>query len=351
MQHSYTLFYSILIGIVCLSSACSPTNSLTIPIINPAPVYVPNQIQRIGIINRSESSDTNSTADAIEKILSFEGKNMDQEGAQTAIKGLLGNLQGRNRFEVIKVLDQANIKSPGLGIYPSLLSWEQVHQICEEQQVDALFVLSFYDTDARADYKAVPVTIQGPLGVEVPALEQHVRIVTLVKIGWRIYDPINQVIRDEFIMNNSITSEGSGLNPMKAVQAVMGRKDAVLRLSNDLGVIYGDRIFPFRTRVRRKYFVRGSNNFRVAMRRARLGNWNGAAELWEQEVNNPKGRIAGRACYNMAIINEINGNLPEAIEWGSRAYGDYANRDALRYVRILQERQRVEAQLARELSD
>jgi hypothetical protein len=49
-------------------------------------------------------------------------------------------------------------------------------------------------------------------------------------------------------------------------------------------------------------------------------------------------RIAGRACYNMAIINEINGQLDEALGWAQKAWEDYKTRLALRYVRILEDR-------------
>ena len=44
------------------------------------------------------------------------------------------------------------------------------------------------------------------------------------------------------------------------------------------------------------------------------------------------------ACYNMAIINEINGELDEAISWAQKSYEDYNNKLALEYVRILRNR-------------
>jgi len=40
----------------------------------------------------------------------------------------------------------------------------------------------------------------------------------------------------------------------------------------------------------------------------------------------------------MAIINEINGNLHEAMDWASRAYAEYNNKEALRYLNILKYR-------------
>ncbi|CAN0473563.1 unnamed protein product [Scytosiphon promiscuus] len=91
-------------------------------------------------------------------------------------------------------------------------------------------------------------------------------------------------------------------------------------------------------RISRDYFVRGSDNFVVAKRRAQTGDWQGAAQLWEKELDNSKSKIAGRACYNMAIINEINGDLNAAMDWASKSYADYDNKEALRYLNILKYR-------------
>jgi|GEM_PF-6700738 len=41
----------------------------------------------------------------------------------------------------------------------------------------------------------------------------------------------------------------------------------------------------------------------------------------------------------MAIINEINGDLETAKSWAEKAYSDYRCKPALRYVRILENRQ------------
>ena len=71
----------------------------------------------------------------------------------------------------------------------------------------------------------------------------------------------------------------------------------------------------YRIRVARRYYVRGTTNFKIAKHRAQTGNGDGAAELCNKEVSNPKRKVAGRACYNMAIINEINDDLNAAVEW------------------------------------
>jgi hypothetical protein len=131
---------------------------------------------------------------------------------------------------------------------------------------------------------------------------------------------------------------GKGVNPLVAAAGLIGRKDAVNQVSNKAGREYAMRILPYQIRVSRDYYVKGTDNFKIAKRRAQMGKWDEAGELWEKETNNSSGKIAGRACYNMAIINEINGDLNTALGWAQKAYEDYNNKLALDYVRILENR-------------
>ena len=328
-------------GIVAISIlilSCASTNRMTLNVTEPAPVFLNKDIQKIGIINRSAASQQNKVADEIDKVLSAEGKELDKQGAEKAITGLYDELQSSGDFQKVAVLTDENLKSPGLGIFPAKLDWDQVAGICSENDLDILYVLSFYDTDSKIDYHTATLNKETPLGVKIPVLEHEATIHTLVKMGWRIYDPVDKMLYDEYIMNQPLLSKGRGLNPAKALEAVLGRKEQVMDASADLGHRYGQRIFPYRIRVARDYFVRGTDNFEVAKRRAQAGDWNGAADLWQQETSSANGKVAGRACYNMAIINEINGDLEQALEWASRSYTDYNNKIALRYINILKDR-------------
>jgi hypothetical protein len=209
--------------------------------------------------------------------------------------------------------------------------------ICSEKNTDALFALERYDTDTRINYSSRTVDIQTPLG-KIPGLEHQVDMETLVKTGWRIYYPSTRSILDEYAYDESIVFTGKGVNPLVAASALIGRKDAVNKVSNKAGHGYALRLLPYQIRVTRDYYVKGTNNFKIAKRKAQVGKWDEAGLLWEKETNNSSGKIAGMACYNMAIINEINGDLETALGWAQKSYEDYNNKLALDYVRILEQR-------------
>lgn len=328
--------YLLLPLIAAVTVSCA-TQELYLNITNPAPVTIAPEIKTIGIIDRSTPTDQTKSLDALDRLLSLEGADLDSIGTLEAIKGVTDELAANDRFNEVKLLSGLKFRTSGLGGMPAPLTWDQVEGICRDNGTQALFALELYDTDTRVSYSTGKTSIKTPLG-NIPALEHNASMETLVKTGWRIYSPSDKAILDEHIVAESVIFAGKGINPVAAVAGMIHRKDAVKEVSRKAGHIYALRLIPYRLRVTRDYFVKGTDNFKVAKRRAQLGKWDEAAELWEKETDNPKMKIAGRAHYNMAIISEINGNLDEAVSWAQKAYSDYRNKPGLRYVRILENR-------------
>jgi len=323
------------------------TNELYLNVVEPAPVMVPSDVVSVGIINRYLPTDETKVIDAIDKTLSLEGKNLDKDGAAESINGLREELSANSRFNEIKIIDNTKFKTSKLAVLPPPLNWDIVDMLCKESSVDAIFALEKYDTDTKLNYASRKVAMKTPLG-NIPGFEHQADMQTIVKTGWRIYYPASKSILDEYIYEESIVFSGKGINPLVAAAGLIGRKDAVNKVSNKAGRGYAIRILPYQIRVSRNYYVKGTDNFKIAKRRAQLGRWDEAGELWEKETNNPSGKIAGRACYNMAIINEINGDLDNALGWAQKAYEDYNNKLALNYTRILENRRYKNAALNRQ---
>jgi hypothetical protein len=328
--------YFILPFIVLAATSCA-TQELYLNVTQPAPVTIAPEIKTIGIIDRSNPTDQTKTIDMIEQLLTLEGDELDSIGTLEAIRGVTQELKENDRFNEVKLLTDIKFKASSVGSLPSPLTWEQVEGICLENGTDALFALEMYDTDTHVNYSTEKTQIETPLG-NIPALEHIASMEILVKTGWRIYSPADKAILDEYIVAETVNFTGRGINPVVAVSALMNREAAVKEVSNKAGHIYALRLIPYRLRATRDYFVKGTDNFKIAKRRAQLGKWDEAAELWEKETSNPDRKVAGRAHYNMAIINEINGDLETAKTWAQKAYADYKIKLALDYVRILENR-------------
>jgi hypothetical protein len=335
-----------LIAIVVLCASCSSTNLMSLSVNVPAPVSLPPNARSAAVVNRTRAADENHTIDAIHKAVSLESKALQAEGAKASITGLTEELRKNPRFAVVRPIDNLDLRSFGAGVFPNALPWDTVEAICRNSQSDLLFSLELFDAGSSVGVGPGG----GPIGVlstvvGAPALATQVNMNTQVKTGWRIYDPASHTILDEYTLSRNLGTRTSILDPVGTGTAIATRKEAVKQAGNDAGQDYASRIVPYSIRVSRFYYVRGNGNFHIAKRMAQTGNWDGAGKIWQQETNSSSRKAAGRACYNMAIISEINGDVDGAVQWASKAYEVYGLRLALSYVNMLHYRQNNNAVL------
>lgn len=346
---SLFLALGIILGLII--SSCSTTSIYTINIVEPAPVYFDSTYKKVGVIDRSEPEEKNKAIDAIDKVLSAEGKNFDKDAAEIATTSMKDELLKNRRFNYVTKIDSTGLKTPGLGIFPSSIPWAKLEEIGNKNDIEVVFVLSFFDTDTKINYSTKMRSVANPLGGSVQIPEHLARVDTRIKTGWRIYDIRTKTIRDEVVLVEKTSSSGRGINPLKAVEAIERRKENVLEISKILGVDYAQRVLPQQIRVSRSVYTRGSDNLKAAKRYINAGDWDGAAELWERDVNHIKSKVAGRATYNLALISEIEGDLEKAIEWANISYLTHNNKKALVYVNILKDRLEKQKELEEQMKN
>jgi hypothetical protein len=299
----------------------------------PAPVTIGPSIKKVAIINRSIISDSVGMRKKVDEVLSAKGPELDKESGNESIRGLKDALIQNSKFANIVFLDTVHLPNNFPGTFPSPLSWDKIQQICTANNVDALFILEAFHTNSRINLVAVPNTVAGIAATVASAT----RVETTINTGWRIYDPQNKLILDEYSISQNFTVDG-GMNPVDAISALMNHKQVVMDVSYKIGQSYADRILPYQIRVNREYYVTGSADLKMAKRMAFAGDWDGAATLWKKETASPKLRVKGRAYYNMAISSEINGDLDGAIDWAQKAYELSGKRLALQYLNLLRYR-------------
>ncbi|HEY6899787.1 MAG TPA: DUF6340 family protein, partial [Puia sp.] len=254
-------FALIAITITCYS--CSSTNLMSLSVTQPAPVGLPPAARSVAVVNRSRAADENRVIDALHKAVSLESKDLQIEGAKASVTGLVDELMKNNRFAVVKSLDKLDLRSYGAGVFPSSLPWDTVERICRVNNSDLLFSLELFDAESRVNINASPTSLSTVVG-KIPAVQQQVSMNTLVKTGWRIYDPISRTILDEYILSKDLAMSGRGINPVATVSALAGHKEAVKQVGNQAGQAYAFRILPYSVRVSRYYYVRGDDNFVIA---------------------------------------------------------------------------------------
>ena len=338
------------IGVLVSLTACSTTHQLSINTIEPAEVDLARNIKRIGIINSSIPSERAEYKDRLGQILSSEDRELAKQGTDAAINGLFDELAKDQRFEKILLLEDVPEVMKGISPASDANSWNTIETLCRTHDVDAIFSLAFYDTDTKISLKKTKMQERDLVRDIVEVKAHEITLETLIENGWRIYDPQNKEVIDEFTFNDQVTSSAKGISPMRALKAITDRKDAVLHKSMSTGSAYGSRLQPSKQVIYRDYYISGTENLVEADKLAQNEDYEGARLLWEQDIDHSSAKIRARACHNLAVIQEYRGNLETALDWASKSYDHSKSKSTKDYLEALQHRITQKEVLAQQLT-
>ena len=328
----------VLLCLIVITTGCSSTKEIVLQTIEPSPVHISQKIKRIGIVNRSILPELEEDETGLNGMVAAEEQWLSEQGRNAALTGLFNELLKDNRFETIKILDSIPHEILHFEMGNDSISWSSVENICNTYDVDAIFSMAFFDSETKVSIKKTSMLQPNLMRVKVKVPAQELTLETLIENGWKIYYPKSKEIIDEIVFNDQIISKGKGTNPIEAYKAIEGRKESLVEQSRATGSNYGQRLLPFENSVERSYFARGTTNFEQACVLVENGDWQGASQLWEKELDNYNSKIAGRACYNLAVMHEINGDLASAMDWATKSYKEHENKAALEYLDILKYR-------------
>jgi len=90
--------------------------------------------------------------------------------------------------------------------------------------------------------------------------------------------------------------------------------------------------------VSRKYYIKGSDEFKNAKYSVKASDWDAAKEIWNKYINDPDPKIASYALYNMALASEIEGDLDAAYDWAKKSYNKTHSQSSYYYMQQLKNR-------------
>lgn len=380
--------FGLMLSIAALSS-CNPTTR--IQVLQPAAFAIPEHISTIVTINRSVPQE--KVGSIIEGALTGEAVYQDRDGATQAIAALTDALTRTPRFKV----KTSGVEFEGGGVtgMPLPINWQEIERLCQTYNADAVASLEVFDSDIHTNFathekteeKKVTTTTSTNTGVKpnkiaanslttqnqasrgsgnnttnttnttnaattnrtITSNEYEATLYSSVKLGWRLYDPKNRRIIDEFMVSDNKEWNKKEKTKEEVMRQLPHPRDAVNQTSHAAGAIYGSRIAPMWASVERSYYKKGNDQMEKAYHLTRTGKWKEAAAIWQPLTKSPDQKLAGMACYNMAIACEVEGQLSVAREWAMQAYEKHNNKNARSYANILRgriaEQQKVNEQM------
>jgi len=302
-------------------------------------------------VNNSQSSFVKSYSTRLEQLIVMEERWLAEKGTEAALTGLFDELAQDTRFDTVHILDNSGEEIVDFGTRPSNAIWNTIASICEENGVDAIFALASHDTDTQITLKKTKIDQLDMMRDHSTVSGQEITLETLIENGWRIYDPKQRILVDEFTSNDHVVASAKGVSSVDALQAIDHRKETLLEQSKSAGSSYAQRMQPQKLEIQRDYHVVGSKNLQLAADKIQNGAYDEALALWEEEVTNPKPRIRGRACYNLAVLNEFYGNLNAAMNWATKSYDLFEQDATLDYIAVLEGRQAQKDVLKQQLAN
>jgi len=342
----YALLSLVLLGGI----SCSTTKELEIAALEPAAIDLQQDISRIGIVNTSSPEERETITDALERRISLEDVKLSTEGQYAAISGLRQALQQDGRFDTIVFIEETPQALLGLGTDPLQIAWQSIQGICDTHSLDAVFALASYDTETHVKIRKKSYLALDLIRVENKVRGHEITVETLIENGWRIYEPGSQTVLDEFVFTGAIVSTGHGQTPARALENLGSRYDDFVSQGREDGSSYGARLRPMERKLIRQLYIKGSPNLEQAHVFAQNEDWENAADLWQKDVVGVKIKPRSRACHNMAVWQEYQGQINTALLWAQKADDTHSTKHSRAYLAILEARQQAEAVVQQQLT-
>lgn len=329
------LFVLFLIAIVF--SSCSKYGNVKLKYPTAPEAILPENIHTIAIVNRSLTKKEDQKS-VFESIVSGEIAGSDKKASDECLKGVYDGIQGWIQMNIV-IPTKTRLYGTGTRETPELVDWKIVKHLCDSTKADALLVLETFDSNSDILANTVNTAVNSVLtGTPPPPPLHQVRM--NVYCYWRLYDPVNQKIIDQYQSTSFLTFDGGG----SAI--AIPPPGALSQTAYHAGEEYIQRFLPNYYYVNRSLFKRGKGadkqRFLTAFRKSEVADWEGALLAWEPLTKSNNRTNAGRACLNMAVAYEVLGKTDQAIIWAKKGYEDYGNKLARDYQNQLQYRLRYE---------
>jgi len=194
---------------------------------------------------------------------------------------------------------------------------------------DALVSLEYYNIDDSLDVDVFfdeGIYYQAYLGFYTTSV-------------WRIYDFTSDTAFDEYVLQDTSVWYGYADTHDEAVLDLPLAINAIRTAAYEIGKRYGYRISPGWMEVPRFFYRGGNKEMRMASKKVVAGDWPEAADAWRNiaavEEDN---KMAAKACFNLALIYEMEDLLIPALDWAVKSYTLRQAPLTREYIEILQQR-------------
>lgn len=316
------LLFILLSGMAFLVESCYTTNnykSLFIEVLQPSSQNFPvgDSVVAAKYNNSSFKMDSLNRIFVFNQRILYDTMNTDSLASIIYYDSFIRNLQERSYFDSVLNL---GYDYPEIGV-DSL-------QFYTDNELDSLQKLHSFNTlYALNQFRVNDILVI----LEMP---QVVVIDIIVNALWTIYrsPPDSSYL----IIHKDTVTYTIELNHFRELHYFhQDRKALIQEASNDLGENLSLLLMPHWHEVERIWYKSGNYLFRQANQYARRNEWLKAAEIWKKLTKNRNKNIAAKSMFNMALACEMESDFDAAIDWVTRSFYVYGQKNAVHALNCL----------------
>jgi len=343
MRQSFTknIIYTIIILLIVFSTSCIPTKSLTIEMPQQSKNELPSNIQSLTLVNRTvDETFTDLKSDSLQRLFYRQNFNYDTiindiQASDTTIKALGELLYESGRYDFV-IPEERFLEFKRNSFINEEIPWEQVNELCQTFNTDAVLSLDHFKTRVSTDYKKESFYDAMTNGFSWTA---YAEITIYYEALFRVYDPVQEkVILREFL-RDTVTWEGANRTPNALFNNFTTIKTALSEVGIAIALDFSDKIGTTWHEERRTFFPSGDKRLKQAEQFVNNGDWYSAMILWNDVAENGKSKsIKSKAEYNIAIGYELEGDVDKAILWALKSYKTMYRQVTYNYLELLKRR-------------
>lgn len=281
-------------------SSCQPLTSLHIETLVPAQIEFPGNFNKLIFINLDTDINNDNIIDTVLYSIITDEMNLGFAEAINISSGI----------DTTDFLYFNGFPKKGNLYKLDTISWKYLEKLAANTNADIFIILDSIsltmNNEYYTDYYSYPT-------------EYYKYREISVNIFWSVFDLVEKRRLDQYHYNDTLYWETIGYSKTQVDKELPSVEKSLRELSFFAALDYGDRILPGWQRETRYYFHIGNKDFEKAALLVKDDKWEEAADIWGKYVNNIDREIASRACFNLALANEIMGEFSIALTWAEKS--------------------------------
>jgi len=321
--------------------SCTSTKTLTIEIPQKGKKELPANIQSLTLVSRTvNNSYTDLDSDSLQRIFYKQNFKLDTiikdiQAVDTTLRALGELLFESGRYDFV-IPENRFLEFKKNSFLTTEMPVEQVSEICETYNTDAVLALDHFKTQVITTYDKDSFFDQLVNGF---SSYSYAEMVIIYEALFRVYEPNEgKVLLREF-MRDTIIWEDASRTTRELFRDFTPVKSALSEAGIATALDFSDVISTSWRENRRIYFFKGDPELKHGAQLVENGEWESALMLWKDIANKSKSKsVRSKAEFNIAVAYELQGNLNESINWAVKSYNSMYRPATYNYLEILKRR-------------